>query len=937
MPTRTEWEAYDKEVLFKLDIRSVYESMGVRFTKSTPTAKGWLECWARDRPHGDHATAGVNVGNGPSRGYYQDMAGSGERLKLWDFAARYGGGYRSWTEARAAFAEQAGVPSPGAKPAPRPDDVLAFRPWSESGAALWCRRKPPIIPAALLAAGARMATYRGHTPVICFPAVKRPGGTPCGWVMVSRDGGPMIHRPRDGQPVAVKVKACDGSQAGLLNPAGVAALKDASTVWVTEGLTDLLALLPLLPEGHVAVSGSGGCGQWPDPAWATLFAGKTVYVVFDRDEPGQLGAGKWVSSLSPDADVRSVQLPFPLAKSKGKDLRDYLNGGGDFAGLLTLAEAAPRRAAGTPPPGDRATTNGHPRCTGTPLAGVQPADLTPERELLDSLQLHVLGEYGDGSVEVFSGLRRKLSTVRSVSRFSYSDLLQVAGDVAKRFVYDGKAASESVDARKRSMSDVRNALGLEAGRCRLTSRAVLGIGQWRLESSPATVVVDAGRAAVWDGKTLTDVDVPRVGDQVLDFAPGEPWCDFGRLRRDLATARADGPALLDSLETLFAHWNWRFPQDAKITAALALATWVQTLWEERPLVFITGSTYTGKSLLFDKVLDGFFGRLLLHSGVDISAAGLRQHVGNTAVAVLLDEMERSKHRSEVMELLRTSTRGGRVYRGTANQRGVRFSLRHITWSAATESGLRKEQDKNRFITMELERMPAGGARIPLPPPPQLDALGAKALAVALAFVDDALALYRDAVETPVPGVPGRVVDCFAVPACMSAAVRGTGLPGARALLAEFVGDRFSDTPAVREEEDLLRDILESLVPVGGGHSVSVNEVINSDDAYAACRDAVERHGVGLAWTHRGRRPDSVAGYEGLFINTSACLQHLLGRNERWRGTDIESVLRRLPGAARTQHQLAGGRGRGVLIPAQAVLAVSAEIAQDRLEVPDGEG
>jgi hypothetical protein len=931
MPTKADWEAFDREVKSALDVAAVYESMGVEFTRASPNAKGWRECWARDRPHGDQPTAAVNVGTGPSRGYYQDMAGSGERLSLWEFAAKYGHGHRSWTEARAALAEQAGVPFPGGKKVARPEDVLAFRPWSDTGAALWCRKKPPIVPESLLAAGARMATYRNYTPVIAFPAVRRPGGTPCGWVMVNRDGGPLVHRPRGAPSVAVKVKACDGSQAGLLNPAGVAALKDATVVWVTEGLTDLLALLPLLPPGHAAVSGSGGCGQWPDDRWVPLFAGKTVYALFDRDGPGQAGAAKWVSSLSPDADVRSVQLPFPLATSKGKDLRDYLNGGGDFAALHALAQATPPPP--TPPPGERAATNGH-----APAADAQPADLTPERELLDSLKLHVLGEYADGSVEIFSGLRRKLSTVKSVSRFSYADLLQAAGEVAKKFVYDGKAVAETADARKRPMADVRNAIGLEAGRCRLTSRAVLGLGLWRVES-PSVVIVDAGRAALWDGTTLSDVDVPRVGDQVLDFAAtdGEPWCDFDRLRRDLATARADGPALLGRLESLFSHWNWRFKQDAKITAALALATWVQTLWEERPLVFITGSTYTGKSLLFDKVLDGFFGRLLLHSGVDISAAGLRQHVGNTAVAVLLDEMEKSKHRAEVMELLRTSTRGGRVYRGTPSQRGVRFSLRHITWSAATESGLKKEQDRNRFITMELERMPPEDrSRIPLPSRPELESLGAKALAVALAFVGDALDLYRSAVETAVPGVPGRVVDCFAVPACMYAAVSGTGIAGARALLAEFVGSRFSDTPVVREEEDLLRDILESLVPVGGGRNLSVNEVINSDDAYALARDAIERHGVGLAWPHRGRRPDSVVGYTGLFVNTSACLQHLLCRHDRWRGTDIDTILRRLPGASRTQHQLAGGRGRGVLIPAEAVLAVSAEITHDMLEVGDEE-
>src|SRR4051794_18143098 len=85
------FEFFRREVLPRLDIRAAHAAMRTEFTKDTPTAGGWLECWSRDRPHGDHPTAAVNVGGGKDRGYYRDAAGSGERLDLLDYAVKYGG------------------------------------------------------------------------------------------------------------------------------------------------------------------------------------------------------------------------------------------------------------------------------------------------------------------------------------------------------------------------------------------------------------------------------------------------------------------------------------------------------------------------------------------------------------------------------------------------------------------------------------------------------------------------------------------------------------------------------------------------------------------------------------------------------------------------------------------------------------------------------
>jgi hypothetical protein len=560
---------------------------------------------------------------------------------------------------------------------------------------------------------------------------------------------------------------------------------------------------------------------------------------------------------------------------------------------------------------------------------------SPERELLDKLNLTVLGHYDDGSVEVYSRDRGGVSTVKSVPHLAYPFLLQIAGEVVKEHVYEGKQMAESVDARKKSMAEVRNAIGLEAGAVRLSSAPKLGAGVWRPQEKEI-VIVNGGRACSWDGRSLTPILVPRVGSQLLDFTPGEPWCDFQALLAALNVERgAAGAATLAELEGKLSRWPWHYRVDAAVASGLMLATCVQTLLEHRPLGFVTGSSYTGKSLLFNELLEPFFA-LHFHSGTDVTEAAVRQHVGHSACALIMDEFEKSPHRPKVMELLRASTRGGLVYRGTPNQRGASFRLKHIPWLAATETGLRKEQDRNRCVIMDLSGK-WSGPRWDVPKA-AVAALGLRCLALAINTVDAAMALYASLRETEVPGALGRVVDSYAVPAAFVAAVRGNSLEAAGRLLRDMIADRFADVQPVYEHEDLLRDILEGLVSLGSGRYVSVNEVITNQFLYNEARDAMERLGVALVRTARGPRGELAGLKQGtaLFINISSCKQHLLPRNERWaHDFDIETVLLRLPGARRAQHAIAGARGRGIEIPADAVREASTEIKATPVSGADG--
>jgi septin family protein len=113
---------------------------------------------------------------------------------------------------------------------------------------------------------------------------------------------------------------------------------------------------------------------------------------------------------------------------------------------------------------------------------------------------------------------------------------------------------------------------------------------------------------------------------------------------------------------------------------------VQSIWDFRPQVAIVGATNSGKTVLFNTLVS-IFGGLSLKSSLS-TASGIRQAIKTSSQIVLCDEFEDSKFRVEILEMLRTSSRGDKILRGTTNQRGVEFGLQHIAWVAAIEVGLK---------------------------------------------------------------------------------------------------------------------------------------------------------------------------------------------------------------------------------------------------------
>lgn len=131
-----------------------------------------------------------------------------------------------------------------------------------------------------------------------------------------------------------KIWSVEGMRVTELYP--VAMLENDKLV-LCEGEWDTLLTIQ---NGYPAITRTAGALKW-NPEWTKEFAGKEVYLAQDRDDDGVTGARKIARQLAKVADVRTVELPFPVVPKHGQDLTDFwLNYDvADFEQLLASASS----------------------------------------------------------------------------------------------------------------------------------------------------------------------------------------------------------------------------------------------------------------------------------------------------------------------------------------------------------------------------------------------------------------------------------------------------------------------------------------------------------------------------------------------------------------------------------------------------------------------
>ena len=98
----------DAEIKRRVDVRAECERWGIEFF-GTPDVRGFLTCRAIDRTD-RNPSAGVNVGDGPGRGTYNDFGGVGRSLGFFELAAERDPRFADWRDARDHYARETGLP-----------------------------------------------------------------------------------------------------------------------------------------------------------------------------------------------------------------------------------------------------------------------------------------------------------------------------------------------------------------------------------------------------------------------------------------------------------------------------------------------------------------------------------------------------------------------------------------------------------------------------------------------------------------------------------------------------------------------------------------------------------------------------------------------------------------------------------------------------------
>ena len=712
---------------------------------------------------------------------------------------------------------------------------------------------------------------------------------------------------------------------------------NSEPVFVVEGekKADLLRKM-----GFIATCNAGGASKrtgegkradrkWPD-SWSKYFVGRDVVLLPDNDDVGKEHVANVTERLG--TSPRSIRmLELPGLPPKG-DVVDWAAAGGTATELKTLI--ASLTTGFTPAP--------------RPVSTITVPSVEDDRQIVESLGLVVYGEDDQGRVKVFSLFHRKTEFLRNINQVTLNDLVRVCGIKARQTIYEGDT---EIPPGMYTLKRVKNAIAHLAGYRRVTEDSELGIGCWEGRSDGKTrdsvVLVNAGEAAILNGSLGLRKEMnPVFGRTMLDLSSSEPWYDFDQIQAYIdGYSPAWANTVLDELEGIFARWCYGKAQAVApaMLCGLVLSTWVQTIWRWRPQVFILGKSNSGKSTMFDFLAGnedeqrlGLFGHLAISTS-DTTAAGVSQFLRNTAQVVILDEMEAGKHRQDILSMLRGAGRGTRKLRGGSHGKGTKSGLRHIVWAGSTESGLKSEPDRNRFIIIQTFVPPEiemGKLLVGFPSESQVMDLGQRTLAIAVKLAFAGREKSEELKARRPPGFHYRVAESYSVPAAMYAVARGMSDLETDELYAQFL-ETSDPSSVLGDEQRLMGAILESVIESGSGGSrerLTIGQMIYRIAASPNPGDFVDSDELlkyGVYVFERGKQ-QTTQWVDGerlcVYLIPTAISAQLLRFDREWQDKNLVEILQRIPRSIRPANGKTINRRKvyGVIVPLSGILDEAAE-------------
>lgn len=692
--------------------------------------------------------------------------------------------------------------------------------------------------------------------------------------------------------------------------------------WNTKGITKIPYRLPellaapkdepvLIVEGEkqvdylrglglISTCNPGGAGKWLK-SFGKHFKERNAIVVPDCDPPNEktgriVGAQHAVevadSCLEYANTVHVLQLPNCQSKW---GLDDWLESGRTLEEFGELMAVCPQYPAGeiiTEIKPDPEEDMGDP--------------LKRYRKMLEKIGITYCAQNEESRIEIFSSERRMFASLPLVIR--YADLIQAAGILVIEKVQENAEDTGDI-----SMREIRVAIAAVSSATTAVENK-RGQGCWKVDEK-RIAIVNKGEMGILNGRPkLNRVIDPMLDDKAYAIGSSADWVNFDQLELDLTSEPKEiYQKELDQVVKLISQFNFgdaslRHPE---LIAGLLLASFVQACWPLRPQVFLIGQSYSGKTtllMMLEKLL-GQAGRRFSQP----SAAGLRAFIKQSAKVVLLDEVEKSRHRREIFEMIRASARGDSLIRSSANQTMREFSINNIFWCAAIESGLIDEADKTRFLTIEMKKT----NEIPVSPTEdKLNELGRCLTRLAICSFRDALRLVEVLKAEPYSKKHGRLNECYAIPAAAYAAARGLSDSNAVLLFHDFMRAVELDEEIENDHKQLLQDIFDAEIR-NGSEVIHVGSKLQHPDGFSD--EIIALNGV-------------CKDLENYYFNRNLLRKQILA-GDRWKNIRLDLLLLRIDESRRYQKKKFGTSSRqAVAIPIHVVNDVLADTGEEPTDI-----
>ncbi|MBI9078001.1 MAG: toprim domain-containing protein, partial [Desulfatibacillum sp.] len=660
--------------------------------------------------------------------------------------------------------------------------------------------------------------------------------------------------------------------------------------WICYGQDALAGDGPVvIVEGENDLLSVAGKGKWPGVIatngnynattimkhFKNDHQGRTFYLCFDNDQAGEGYARKFADAINAgNGQAFKLEIPSPH-----KDIDEYLRESTDpetaFKALVDSAK----------------TLNG------------MSNEEEYQHELIRSFKNFVaLGEDSQNRILILSRRNGKIYKT-TTNELKYDLMLQIAG--AELISKVARRRSDT----KLTFDDFKAALIVVGSSVQLEEGQILGQGI-HCTSQGELVVVNGSEVREGDGRKFRSVDGPLLDDKIIDIKKCGQWIDLQKVEHKISQMTpARGEQIITRLANLFNQWGFAKDTDSAFLTGWVLAQLVQTVWEWRPHMWVTGAQGSGKTRLiqFLSALGG--GLSLRHEGQTLTEAGFRQSLGNDSRLCMIDECEHSLAREKLIETLRSAGRGGTIHKGNPNGHTSKFLCQHMVLLASIEMSLPGAADNSRFLTVCTKKDPSRNPKIPSQK--ELQELRADMVAYALWAVLGAKELVANIGRFE--GVDNRFAESVAVPFSMLA-MSNSNPEGCLSHAVEIYLKEWKmneDELPLEDEESLLESILSAHIRIpqeykdmdGQVRIMNVTRTVSqviSDETYPMRQDTLASFGLKVC-------------DKGLLLHPATVSSQLL-KGGKWERLKIMPILSRLPGAQKKKRDIGEKRCRGILIP-----------------------